>query len=78
MIEILVDHSYEEDYFVISTISVNVEDASEKARIEKLIEDNNIEGQLVTFNDGLSLNIADLLKVNVGIINIETNEIDLF
>ena len=36
MIEMLIDHSYEDDYFIIDTITVNIDDKAEKERIEKL------------------------------------------
>jgi hypothetical protein len=77
MIEIIIDHSYEDDYFRISDVSIKIEDASEKERIEKLIEKNNLVGLLVEGDRGLALRIADTLEVNVSIIDIDTNEIDL-
>ncbi|MBD8028608.1 hypothetical protein H9636_18395 [Ureibacillus sp. Re31] len=78
MIYVHIDHSYEDDYFMISEIEVEVDDISEKERIEKLIEENNIVGQLVDGDSGLALRLADLLNVNVSIIDIDTNEIDLY
>lgn len=47
MIEILLDHSYEDDYFMISDVSIKIKDESEKERIEKLVEKHNIIGSLV-------------------------------
>lgn len=78
MIYVHIDHSYEDDYFMISEIEVEVDDISEKEHIEKLIEENNIVGQLVDGDSGLALRLADLLNVNVSIIDIDTNEIDLY
>ncbi|WP_419882816.1 hypothetical protein ACN6MY_03845 [Peribacillus sp. B-H-3] len=77
MIEVLIDHSYEDDYFMISAVSIQIKDEFEKERIEKLVEKNNMVGSLVNGDRGLALRIADELKVPVSIINIETNEIDL-
>ncbi|MFC9601741.1 hypothetical protein ACFTQL_28885 [Peribacillus butanolivorans] len=77
MIEILIDHSYTDDYFMISDVSVKIEDVSEKERIEKLVEKYNIEGSLVDI-DNVNKRIADLLEVDVSIIDIDTHEIDLY
>jgi hypothetical protein len=75
MIEILLDHSYEDDYFIISRISVNIKDASEKERIEKIVEKHNLVG-MIGYPDKLF--IADLLKVDATIIDFDVNEIDLY
>lgn len=77
MIEIFIAHSYEDDYFMISDVSVKINNESEKERIEKLVEKHNIIGALVDGDKGLALRIADLLEVDVRIINLDTNEIDL-
>lgn len=77
MIEILIDHSYEDDYFMISEITVNIKDVSEKERIEKLLTTSNLIGSLVDVDNGLKKRIADRLKVDVGIIDFDTNEIDI-
>ena len=79
MIEILIDHSNEENYFMISIVSVKVEDVSEKERIEKLVKKYNIEGAFVDGADrGLKNRIANLLKVDSNIIDLDTHEIDLY
>lgn len=77
MIEVLMDHSYEEDYFMISDVTVNLKDNREKDRIEKLVEKHNLVGRLVDGDRGLSKRIANLLKVDVKLIDLDTNEIDL-
>jgi hypothetical protein len=77
MIEIIIDPSYVEDYFMISEVSIKINDASEKHRIEKLVEKHNIVGSLVDGDRALALRIVDILEVPVSIIDIDTNEIDL-
>lgn len=76
MIEVLIDHSYEDDYFMISRISVNIKDPVEKERIEKLA--SQLEGAFVDPGGGLRKRIAEHLGVDPDIIDIDTNEIDLF
>lgn len=77
MIEVLLDHSYVDDYFRIDTITVNISDKKEKERIENLIKKHGLEGELV-WPDGRELAnyIADILQVDVKLIDIDTNEID--
>ena len=77
MINVLIDHSYEDDYFAISHISVELEDELEKARIEKIINESNYEGRLVDLNDDLHSIIADWLNISVAFIDIDVNEIDI-
>lgn len=77
MIEILIDHSYEDDYFMISEITVNIKDLSEKERIEQLVKKSNLIGSLVDVGNDLKKRIADQLKVDVSIIDFDTNEIDI-
>jgi hypothetical protein len=77
MIEIIIDHSHEEDYFMISSVTVNIDDSNEKERVEKLVAKHNLEGASVEGDRGLGLRIADVLGVNVNIIDIDTQEIDL-
>lgn len=77
MIEILIDHSYEDDYFMISDVLVKIKDVAEKERIEKLVKKHNIEGALVDADRELKHRLAHLLKVDVSIIDFDTNEIDI-
>jgi benzoyl-CoA reductase/2-hydroxyglutaryl-CoA dehydratase subunit BcrC/BadD/HgdB len=77
MIEILIDHSYADDYFQIDTITVNLDDKEEKERIEKLVKQYGLEGQLVDPERELSKLIAEVLKVDESLIDLDTNEIDL-
>lgn len=62
----------------LSDVSVKIKDVSEKERIEKLVEKYNIEGSLVDMDNGLKKRIADLLEVDVSIIDFDTNEIDIY
>ncbi|MDZ5610631.1 hypothetical protein U2I54_27450 [Bacillus pseudomycoides] len=78
MIEILIDHSYEDDYFMISDVFVKIKDSFEKERIEKLVKKHNLEGAFVDVDRGLKQRIAELLKVDADIIDFDTNEIDLY
>lgn len=77
MIYIILDHSYEDDYHMIAEINVNISDISEKERVEKLVEQLNIEGNLVDVDNNLGNRIAELLDVDSSIIDFDTNEIDL-
>lgn len=75
MIRITLDHSYEEDYFMISYITVEIDDVKEKERI--LNNFKKIDGGLVSPDNGLSKRIAEALGVDVKLIDIDTYEIDL-
>ncbi|CRK80299.1 hypothetical protein [Neobacillus massiliamazoniensis] len=77
MIEIIIDHSYEDDYFMISNIDVKIKDVAEKERVEKLVKQSGLEGQLVTPDRDLIERIAKILDVREELIDIDTNEIDL-
>jgi len=74
VIEILYDHSYVDDYYMISSIEVMIEDQAEKERISKAIQDNGLLREL-GFPDADY--IASILKVNRSLIVMDTNEIDL-
>lgn len=76
MINVLIDHSYADDYFMISEITVNMEDKKEKERIKELAKE--LEGQLVDVDNGLRKRIADFLQVNPKLIDYDTNEIDIY
>lgn len=78
MIEVVVDHSYEDDYFQIYTITVNLEDIQEKERIEKVIKEKGLEGRLVDGDRLLRERIAQVLGVNKDLIDIDIHEIDLY
>ncbi|QGH34621.1 hypothetical protein GI584_11515 [Gracilibacillus salitolerans] len=75
MILVTIDHSYVNDYFQIDTIEVNLDEEEEKVRVEKLAK--KLEGALVDPDRLLSQRIADELKVDVRLIDLDTNEIDL-
>jgi hypothetical protein len=77
VIEILLDHSFEEDYFMISDVVININDDYEKVRIEKLVKSSNLVGSLVDADNDLKNRIAWLLKVDASIISFDTNEIDI-
>ncbi|WP_186578039.1 hypothetical protein [Aquibacillus kalidii] len=77
MINIIIDHSYADDYFMISEISVNIKDPTERERVEYLVRKYNLEGSLEDPNNSLSNRIADMLQVDVSIIDIDTEEVDL-
>jgi hypothetical protein len=77
MIEILIDHSYEDGYFMISNVSVNIKDPTEKERIELLVKQSGLEGTHVFPDRDLINRIAKLLQVDVSLIDFDTNEIDL-
>lgn len=75
MIIITIDHSYEDDYFMISDIEVNLSDEKEKNRILKNFEQLN--QCLVDSDSSLRKMIARTLGVAVELIDLNTNEIDL-
>ncbi|WP_332632034.1 hypothetical protein [Halalkalibacter flavus] len=77
MIEVLIDHSYEEDYFMIDTITVNLKNKEEKERIEKVIKELGLEGKFVNPDRHFSKRIAEVLGVSKELINIDTNDIDI-
>ena len=76
MIEILFDHSYEDDYYMLSDISVNIKDPVEKERIESKVKENGLEGVFAFPNMELRKRIANLLEVDENLIDFDTNEID--
>ncbi|GAM13414.1 MULTISPECIES: hypothetical protein [Bacillota] len=76
MIEILFDHSYEDDYYYLSTITVNIKDPIEKERIERLLKECNLEGMIEYPDSLLRKRIAKFLKVDENLIDFDTNEID--
>ena len=77
MIEILFDHSYEDDYYMLSDISVNIADQAEKERIQSKIKEINLEAISDFPNRDLRKRIAELLEVDENLIDFDTNEIDL-
>jgi hypothetical protein len=77
MIEILLDHSYEEEYFMISNVTVRIKDVTEKERIEQLVKKRNLIGRFVDPDRDLAERIAKTLEVDVKLIDIDTEEIDL-
>jgi hypothetical protein len=74
VIEILFDHSYADDYFMISEIRVLIEDEAEKERIVKAISENGLLGDLGYPDREM---IASILNVDPKLIDMDTNEIDL-
>jgi hypothetical protein len=77
LIEILLDHSYEDNYFMISAITVSIKDPSERERIENRVKSSGLEGSLIEPDNSLAEQIAKLLDVDKKIIDFDTNEIDL-
>lgn len=77
MIYVVIDHSYEEDYFMIDTITVELKDSQDKERIEKVIKELGLEGKFVYQSRDLNKQIAECLGVNEELIDIDTNDIDL-
>ncbi|MEI2338888.1 hypothetical protein FA002_02105 [Priestia megaterium] len=77
MIEIIIDHSYEDDYFCIGMITVNLDDENEKKRIEKLVKEEELVGSFVIPDSLLNEQIGKLLGVKKELIDIDINEIDL-
>lgn len=78
MIDILFDHSYQDDYFILSDISVNIKDPIEKEKIETRIKQGNFLGSLGFPGKDLKKYIAEFLEVDEGLITFDTEEIDLY
>ncbi len=76
MIEILIEHSKQEDYSVIDEIIVTIKNGKEKERVEQLIQENELVGAFVNHDEHLAENLAELLGVDVGLLVIDTFEID--
>jgi hypothetical protein len=80
MIEVLIDHTYADDYFQIDTITVNLDDKRGKEKNKKnkkVIKEANLEGSIVEPDRDLIERIAKVLGVRKELIDIDTNEIDL-
>lgn len=77
MIEFLFDHSYEDDYYVLSNVTVSIKDSLEKERIERLVKEHKLIGMQEYPDRDLAQRIANLLKVDVKLIDFDTEEIDL-
>ena len=77
MILVTIDHSFEDDYFMIGDIRVNIKDPEEKKRIEEVVKRSGIIQRLIYPDRQLSERIAEPLGVDVELIDIDTNEIDL-
>lgn len=75
MITITINHSYEDDYHMISYISIDSEDEKEKERIFKKFEE--IDSALVDPDGSLDKRIADALGVDINLLQLDTEEIDL-
>ena len=75
MITITIDHSYEDDYHMISYISIDSVDEKEKERILKKFEE--IDGALVFPDSSLSNRIAEALGVDAKLVQLDTEEIDI-
>lgn len=74
MITIILDHSYEDNYFMISTIEIRDIAKSEEERI--LENFRKLQDRLVDVDNDLKNRIAKTLQVDVKLIDIDTNEID--
>lgn len=76
VIEVLVDHSYEDDYFQIDRVFVKLKDPAEAKRVREKVKELGLEGSLVD-PGRLSARLAKALEVDVKLIDIDTNEIDI-
>lgn len=76
MIEFLIEHSKQDDYYAIDEIIITLKNPKEKERVEQLIEENELVGAFVNFDKHLAENLADMLDVAVELIIIDRFEID--
>ncbi len=77
MIQFLFDHSYEDDYYQLSNITVKLKDPVEKERIKQLVNEHKLIGMQEYPNRHLKERLAKLLKVDVKLIDFDTEEIDM-
>ncbi len=75
MITVTMDQSVEDDYFVLSHISVEIEHQEEKRNIEKRFE--LINGSIVDPWDNLKERLAKHLEVDINLIELDTENIDI-
>lgn len=75
MITVTIDHSYEDDYFMISSIDIRLEDEERAKAIKERFK--RIEQSLVDPDRELRTRIANALEVDVNLIEVDTEEIDL-
>ena len=78
MINVSVDHSYEDNSYVIDSIEVTIDDTKEKQRIQDIIKSQSLEGKTVDYPDTLLTDLSDWLEVEKEKIDIDTNESDLY
>lgn len=78
MINVSVDHSYEDNSYVIDSIEVTIDDPKEKQRIQDIIKSQSLEGKTVDYPDTLLTDLSDWLEVEKEKIDIDTNESDLY
>jgi len=77
MIQVFIDHSHEDDYYMISTINVELSSPSENERVNKLIKELELDSKFVNGFDDVASLLAELLTVDKNQIDIEVIEIDI-
>ncbi len=78
MITVRIDHSYEDDYFSIAMIEVDFDDKKEEQRIKELLGKNNFQGELLDDPSEAKHIVANELKVDISLIDLDVDEIDLY
>ncbi|WP_350302595.1 hypothetical protein [Peribacillus frigoritolerans] len=79
MIEVIVDHSYEDDYHSIAQINVNLADDNENKRVSKVLADNNNFGREIFISGGDVMGfLSNALNIDQKYIDIAIEEIDLY
>ncbi|MED4693775.1 hypothetical protein [Peribacillus frigoritolerans] len=79
MIEVLVDHSYQDDYHSIAKIIVNLADVNENKRVSKLLAENSDFGGEIFISGGdVKGFLSNALNIEQKYIDIDIQEIDLY
>ncbi|MCZ0872747.1 hypothetical protein [Peribacillus sp. AS_2] len=79
MIEVLVDHSYQDDYHSIAKINVKLDDVNENKRVSKLLaEKNNFGGEIFISGGDVKGFLSNALNIDQKYIDIDIEEIDLY
>ncbi|GEM04538.1 hypothetical protein HMI01_15260 [Halolactibacillus miurensis] len=75
MIRIIIDHSYEDDYFRISHLDIDLKDKEKEKEVRERFK--KIEQSLVIPGRFLTKRIAKALDVDENLIELDTEEIDI-
>lgn len=79
MIEVLGDHSYQDDYHSIAQINVKLADVNKNKRVSKLLgEKNKFGGEIFISGGDVKGFLSNALNIDQKYIDIDIEEIDLY